>query len=192
MKAWTADELRSAVFTGAASLDAFEREQSYGAISLTGKVRSDGDVFGWYTIDTPTGGCDPDSWKRDADAQATAAGVDLPGYQHHIYVFPKIAACPWSGTADMPGRDSFLNGTITVRMLAHEFGHNLGASHAGSLRCVDNAGAPVSFSANCTASEYGDPFDVMGTSARHTSAFRKVTAGFMPVAAIGTVTRTGT
>lgn len=189
---WTVDEARAAVFTGAASLNAFEREQSYGTISLTGKLRPDGDVFGWYTIDAPTATCDPDAWKGAADAKAVAAGVDLSGYQHHVYLFPKVSACSWSGTADMPGRDSFLNGTMTVRMLAHEFGHNLGAAHAGTLRCVDDAGVPVSFSASCTASEYGDPFDVMGTSARHASAFRKVAAGFIPASSVTTATRTGT
>ena len=189
---WTQAEVRSAVFTGPRSLSAFEAEQSNGAITLAGLLRADGDVFGWYTIPQGTSVCDPDTWMAGADAAANADGVDLAPYQHRIYVFPRVAACAWSGAADMPGRDSFLNGTISTRMLAHEFGHNLGAEHASSVRCVDAAGVPTSFSASCVLSEYGDPFDVMGTSERHSSAFRKVEAGFIPTAGAVTITQSGT
>ncbi|EVU11697.1 metallo-peptidase M12B Reprolysin-like family protein, partial [Vibrio parahaemolyticus V-223/04] len=43
-------------------------------------------------------------------------------------------------------------------MIAHEFGHNLGLSHAKALDCGD-----ASVSNNCNAIEYGDSYDVMGT-----------------------------
>lgn len=189
---WTAADARAAVFTGPASLNAFEQEQSFGAIALAGKVRADGDVFGWYTIPNGPGACDPDAWMAGANAAAAAAAVDLTGYQHRIYVFPHVAACAWSGAADMPGTDSLLNGSISVRVLAHEMGHNLGAEHASALRCVDAAGVPVSYSTRCTQSEYGDPYDVMGTSQRHPAAFRKAESGFIPAAGLVTALQTGT
>lgn len=189
---WTADEARAAVFTGPDSLNIFEQEQSFGAVALAGKVRGDGDVFGWYTIANGAATCDPDAWMAGANAAASAAAVDLTGYQHRIYVFPQVAACAWSGAADMPGTDSFLNGTISVRVLAHELGHNLGAEHASALRCVDGAGTPVSFSTSCIQSEYGDPYDVMGTSQRHPAAFRKAEAGYIPSPGLATVVQTGT
>jgi Gametolysin peptidase M11 len=189
---WTVADVRTAVFTGPRSLNAFETEQSQGTVTLTGALRADGDVFGWYTIPQSTSTCDPDAWMVGANAAAAAAGVDLNPYQHRIYVFPRVAACGWSGAADMPGRDSFLNGTIATRTLAHEFGHNLGAEHASSVRCTDTAGVPASFSASCVLNEYGDPYDVMGTSERHVSAFRKVEAGFAPPAGAATITQSGT
>lgn len=189
---WTAAEARAAVFTGPASLNVFEQEQSFGALALAGKVRPDGDVYGWYTIPNGTAICDPDAWMAAANASASAASVDVTGYQHRIYVFPRVTACAWSGAADMPGSDSFLNGTISVRVLAHELGHNLGAEHASAVRCVDPAGVPVSFSTSCTHSEYGDPYDVMGTSERHPAAFRKAEAGFIPSSGLATVLQSGT
>ncbi len=189
---WTPDEARGAVFTGQSSLNAFEREQSGGAITLAGRQRPDGDVFGWYTIPDSTATCDPDAWMASARVAAAAAGVDLSTYQHRIHVFPRVAACGWSGAADMPGGDSFLNGTLTLRVLAHEFGHNLGAEHASALRCVDAAGLSVTFSSSCSTREYGDPYDVMGSGERHPAAFRKAEAGFIPAAGLTTVSQTGT
>ena len=53
----TADDARSDVFTrndpygyGQNSVNAYYQEESYGKLSLTGALRPDGDVFGWYTI----------------------------------------------------------------------------------------------------------------------------------------------
>ena len=147
---------------GPASLNAFEQEQSFGAIAFAGKLRADGDISAGTRSRRgprraiPTPGC-------PAPSRGRGAGVDLTGYQHRIYVFPRVAACAWSGAADMPGTDSFINGSLAVRVLAHELGHNMGAEHASTLRCMDG-GVPVRFAATCTQSEYGDPFDVMGSA----------------------------
>lgn len=188
---WTADQVRSVVFTGAGSVNAFEQEQSFGTISLAGKLRADGDVFGWFPIAVGSSVCDPDAWMAAANVEATNAGVDLSGYQHYMYMFPKVAACGWAGAADMPGSVSFINGTTSVRVIAHELGHNIGAHHASTISCTD-AGVRVSFSASCTLGEYGDPFDVMGSSDRQSGAFRKVGYGFLPAASTATATQTGT
>lgn len=187
---FTEDAVRAAVFTGAGSVNAFEQEQSFGAISFAGKLRADGDIFGWYTIPSSSAVCDPDTWMFAANSAAAAAGVDLTGYQHKVYLFPGVAACAWAGAADMPGSDSFINGTLSVRVIAHELGHNIGAQHASTISCQD-AGARVAFSASCTQNEYGDPFDVMGAALRHSAAFRKVAYGFVPVSAAATVTQSG-
>ena len=188
---FTEDAVRTAIFTGAGSVNAFEQEQSFGAISFAGKLRADGDIFGPYTIASSTAVCDPDTWMFAANAAAAVAGVDLAGYQHRIYLFPQVAACGWAGAADMPGSDSFINGTLSVRVIAHELGHNIGAQHASTISCTDG-GVRVTFSATCTQSEYGDPFDVMGTALRHSAAFRKVEYGFLPASAAATVTQSGT
>lgn len=51
---WSQESARSEVFTGTNSVNAFYQEESYGSISLTGKLREDGDVFGWFNLDTST------------------------------------------------------------------------------------------------------------------------------------------
>lgn len=181
---WGADQVRAAVFTGPNSANAFLREQSFGAISLRGRNAADGDILGPVTIGAPTG-CTPDSWE-----QAAGAGLDLSGYQHRIYIFPSVSLCPWLGLADVSGGTSFINGTLSTRVIAHELGHNLGSYHASSLRCADGT-ATVVISPTCTQSEYGDPFDVMGNSSKHQSALSKVQLGFIGAASEATVTRSG-
>jgi hypothetical protein len=160
-------------------------------VSLTGKLQPDGDVFGWYTIAAGTATCDPDTWMAAANTAAEADGKDLTGYQHYIYVFPNVSACGWAGLADMPGTVSFMNGTLSVKVIAHELGHNLGAHHASALSCTDATGSRVAFSATCTQSEYGDPFDVMGASDRQSDAFRKVSLGWLAPTSARTVATSG-
>ena len=65
--AWPQEEARSEVFTGTKSVNAFYQEESYGEISLTGKLRPDGDIFGWYSVNTPTVGCPAAPWKAKAE-----------------------------------------------------------------------------------------------------------------------------
>lgn len=189
---WTADQVRTAIFTGASSVNAFEQEQSFGTLSLEGKVRADGDIFGWYPLNVSSATCDPWTWKAVADSLAEGLGEDLSGYQHYVYMFPEVPACGWAGTAQMPGTNLFLNGTTSVRVIAHELGHNLGAHHASGANCVNASGARVAFSTSCTFSEYGDPFDVMGYTDRQSAAFRKVGYGFLSAAETQTVTQSGT
>ena len=49
---WTQSTVRSVVFDGAASVNAYYQNASYGKLSLAG------DVFGWYTIAASNSGCD--------------------------------------------------------------------------------------------------------------------------------------
>src|SRR6185437_8593090 len=91
---WSAEAARSEVFTGTKSVNAFYQEESYGEISLTGKLRSDGDVFGWYSVNTPTAGCPYGTWRAKAEEAAEDAGVDLSGYQHLLFEIPYQSSCP--------------------------------------------------------------------------------------------------
>jgi hypothetical protein len=191
---FTPATVRQRVFTATDSTSAFYAEESYGDVSLTGKTRSDGDVYGWYTIAAPAGDCtnaDVDTWAQQAQAAAAADGFSATGYQHVIYVFPQQAACGWAGLGELPGEQSWMNGTISTRVVAHELGHNMGLHHSSSIACT-SGGAPVAYSATCTRDEYGDPFDVMGNRLRRNGGWHLRQIGFMPSANVQTVNASGT
>lgn len=179
---WTPSQVGDVVFTKPDSMAAYYQEQSFGQTTVTG------DVLGWYTIPAGSTTCDPDGWARAAKS-AAQEGRDLAAYDHFMYAFP-ATVCSWSGLAYLPGTAAWINGVLQLRTIAHEFGHNLGIHHASSLSCFES-GSRVSLSAspNCSSSEYGDPFDVMGSGTRHTNDFHKGQLGWM---AAQTVTESGT
>jgi hypothetical protein len=168
---------RDMVFTGATSVNAYFKEISFGARSLIGKNSPDGDVYGWYTLDVDNTPCNYSAWGTEARAKATAAGVDLNGYDHIIHYFPRASSCSFSGVAQMPGRYSWISGS-GAQTTAHEVGHNFGVHHASTYVCTLN-GARVSVGGTCTLDEYGDPFDVMGRGYRHMNAYQKGKLGFL-------------
>src|SRR5215475_2599432 len=54
---------------------------------------------------------------------------------------------------------AWINGSLQLRVVAHEMGHNLGLYHSHSMSCGSAViGNP------CTSSDYGDSFDTMGSS----------------------------
>lgn len=93
----------------------------------------------------------------------------FPDYDRIIIIHPKLSACGGFGGVAIIGKSLYdtddgtvnaslhvVNGNLTLGTIAHEFGHNLGLQHATGLDCAgDTVGA------NCTISEYGDPFDIM-------------------------------
>ena len=186
----TQDAARSLVFTDVRSTNAYFKEVSFGARSLVGKTRPDGDVFGWYTLTAGNNPCDYSAWGTAARAAAQSAGVDLSGYDHIVHYFPRATACSFSGVGQVPGKYTWINGS-SASTISHELGHNFGLHHASSLNCTDN-GARVTLGGTCTLSEYGDPFDVMGSGFRHFSAYQKGRLGWFEAANMVTVTTDGT
>lgn len=159
---WTADQVRSAVF---GTVSNFYAENSFGNMWLTGNV------FGWYPIAQASTSCDQQQIASSARAAATAAGVDVGSYARLVYVFPKTAACYWTGTASVGGTPSeaWINGELGLDVLAHEMGHNLGLHHSHASIC---SGATLGDA--CVHSEYGDTVDVMGgAKSAHFNAFQK-------------------
>jgi hypothetical protein len=177
------------VFSGVMSSNAYYKEVSYDLRSLVGALDATGDVFGWYTLDQTNSGCAYTTWGSAARAKAQAAGVDLSVYDHVVHYFPRVSTCSFSGVGQLPGRYSWIKqgGSQTI---SHELGHNFGVHHANSYRCVLD-GVPVSIGGSCSMTEYGDPFDVMGSFYRHLSAYHKERLGFLEPANVRTVGESG-
>jgi hypothetical protein len=197
---WSVAGARSEVFTGPQSASTFYEEESYGAVSLTGDLRADGDVFGWFTINAPTGGCPYQEWVKKAEEAATNAGAVLDAYQNLIYMFPQQISCPWGGLAGVSGGSgpigggpvgALINGDGGVKVVIHELGHTFGLFHAASWTCT-KGGVRVQISDSCTVNEYGDPFDAMGNNSRHNSGWNLAKLGFLAPGNIETIETSGT
>jgi hypothetical protein len=182
---------RDIVFGSTTSANAYYQSNSFGIRSLVGKLAQTGDVFGWYTIAANNNPCDYSAWGSAARAAAQAAGVDLSGYDHIIHYFPRSSVCGWSGVGQVPGKYTWINGS-NAQTISHELGHNFGSHHAASLICTDANGARVSISPTCSANEYGNPFDVMGSGFRHMTGFNKGRVGFLEPANTAAVSADGT
>ncbi|MCX8762502.1 Ig-like domain-containing protein [Vibrio parahaemolyticus] len=147
----TSEEVHALVF---GEVNDFYQENSYGKTWLSGQVA------GWYTLPVSNQVCDYPSVQAEADKMARADGVVLEDYQRIIYIMTQ-SGCAGGGSATtgktFPSR-AYIDGTLSARVIAHEFGHNLGLSHAKALDCGD-----ASVSNNCSVIEYGDSYDVMGT-----------------------------
>ena len=102
------------------------------------------------SIDATSGGCAYRTWatqaKAAAAADAVAAGLDLTsGSVLKVYAFPRAASCGWAGLGEMPGDENWTNGYMTLGVIGHEIGHNLGVHHASTLDCrnASNGRTPV-------------------------------------------------
>lgn len=145
------------VFSNSNSVKSFFEEESRGATSVSGQV------FGYYTIPATNVTCDWSTWGNQAQAAATAAGVDLSTFTNVVFAWPNVASCGWAGLAYINGRLSYNNDAFGLRVIAHELSHNFGVMHASAMTCT-SGGVRVALSSSCTYTEYGDPFTVMGSA----------------------------
>src|SRR6185503_7154906 len=176
----------SVTFGATNSANSFFIENSYSQTSLTGQV------VGRYTIAASKTTCDYNNWAQLADTAAANGGVTLSNFPRRIYSFPNTAACNWwglgtvgGGTAMFPSR-TWVNGSFTKQVVAHELGHNFGVNHSRSQTC-DASG--------CLITEYGDDHDVMGAAVwGHLNAYQKEQLGWLGYGSspsIQTLTDTG-
>lgn len=163
---WTKEEVQDMVF---GTVNDYYQEASYGQTWLVG------DVMGYYTLPIDAT-CSLNNIDNTGRQIAMDNGIDVNNYDRWIYVFPSID-CGWTGMGTVGGTPSraFINGSMTLRTLGHEFGHNLGLRHARDLRCdADVIGD------NCISIDYGDTLDIMGKSGvvAHFNSFSKEQLGW--------------
>ena len=175
------------------------QETTYGQLSFHGVVNAAPvTIPGVPGASCGFAGADPlNTWRAQAEA---AAHVDDSAWQHVIIALPVgVTACGLGGVAgiaEVGGKHVWDNGDFSVRVLAHELGHNLGLAHAGGLLC-SNAEAPAPMGDSCSAAgfEYQDPFDAMGSGdvgttarvVRQMSMEHKLALNLLPASAVKVV-----
>ena len=180
--AYTDAQLQGVLVSNSNSVSNYFSEQSYGQVSFTGINSPNGDVY-HVSIAANGSGCNTNSgWPAWGSQARAAVGSALNSYDHVIYVFDSHNTCGWAGLGYMPGSEVYIDNAFSLTVVAHELGHNLGVHHASSLRCIV-AGQPVAYSTDagaCSFSEYGDPYDIMGSSATNQqNAFHKLQSGWL-------------
>jgi Gametolysin peptidase M11/NPCBM-associated, NEW3 domain of alpha-galactosidase len=157
----------------------FHLENSYGQTWL------EGDVRGWFTLPISGAACDFNAIYFAARQAATANGIDLTAYNRFIYAFPDTSSCGWWGLGTVGGNPShaWINGSLQVRVVGHETGHNLGLFHSHALEC-----GAAAIGTGCTPVEYGDTVDIMGSSTGHYNAYQKEWLGWLNYGASPPVT----
>lgn len=192
---WTAGEIADEIFLDPDSSDEYFKEVSYNQVSFPGDANL---VTNWYTVPYNSGvGCDYniggelDDWTTSAMAQATTDGWVLGNYNRYIFIFPDNSSCDWAGLGEVGGTPTMMwsNGSNDDRLFSHELGHNVGVGHASYRDCGTSV---IKNYSNCSTSEYGDIYDVMGYWNRyHFNAAFKQKSGWIPAGEITTVSTNG-
>ncbi|MCC6332394.1 MAG: carboxypeptidase regulatory-like domain-containing protein [Myxococcales bacterium] len=168
-----------------AQLDAFLRAASFNQTSVTGTVTTS--VVRVPGTKASYGNSNATSQLlSDARAAARAAGFDTANYDLDVVAFRRISAWGWAGLGYVGSKGTWINGSYSIGVLAHEVGHNLGLSHANFWQAsgdtIIGAGA---------SQEYGNPFDIMGSGDDHYNAWYKKNLDWFGAGGWATVTASG-
>lgn len=171
------------LFTDANSVSAYYTANSYGQVSISG------DVVGPFTVAVGTT-CSHTDWASQADAAATAAGVNLAAYDYRYYVNPPEAdsLCPVRGMSHRPTGAFWVNNDVcdSPHYIAHELGHIFGENHAStSSDAYGDASSVMGGNA-----DFPQNFDLINTSP-HFNAPGLITVGWLPANRVQVVTRSG-
>lgn len=137
---------------------------------------------------------------------AAAAHFTIANYDRVIVVFPNISTgrvpgsrITYAGLGNVAGSNAWINGptAFVLTTVSHELGHTYGVLHGNLWRVTDRN--PLSADGNTL--EYGDPFDMMGSTSatgvlrdarHHFSMWAKNRLGWLPDGAVNTVRSSGT
>ena len=148
-----------------------DQVRSYYLENTYGQTFMNFTVTGWLTIDVSTATCDYYAWAAAAESAATSAGYNLASYNRRVLAFPRVSGCGWNGLGTVGGPRSWVNGSYTIRTMAHEQGHNFGNLHSKAMKCEPSG---------CKSAEYGDDRDVMGKATQgHMNAYQKERLGWL-------------
>jgi len=170
------------------------RDAAFGTVSpffhtvSGGRLRITGDTRGWFTLPIDST-CDTALIEQYGNAAAVAAGIDVSSYGRLLYVFAGTATCRSAGFSTITRYPSqtFLNGSISSVLMAHELGHALGLDHATLLDCTSGV-----IGAGCTTVQ-DDAFDPMGSAKAlvHINAVFKERLGWLGTGSLQLVTSDG-
>ena len=176
----------------------FLESASYGATTITTTVS--GTVYRMPQTGSAYALAGSDTQLHSDARAAAAANFTLASFDRIIVVFPNLGTSKvpgskitFGGEAIVGGSSVWINGGFPFRILTHELGHTYGLKHANLWQVNDNnAVSNVGGSA-----EYKDPFDAMGDSSSadsrfHYSHWAKNRLGWLPDAAVKTITTSGT
>ncbi len=161
----TQDAVDQQFFSGAKSVNAFFKENSYGKESVEGKV------FGPYPYTFSACG------NNDTSTMATSIrGMIGETCDQYAFVFGQTKLCAWAGLGEIgnptkPARNTWYNGTIGCVATVQEPGHNYGMVHSSSMSC--GATTFADDLSKCVHTEYGDKFDTMGSGCRQMNVYQK-------------------
>jgi uncharacterized repeat protein (TIGR01451 family) len=196
----SAQQVADWTFGSTRSVGGYYQEETYGRLLLGGQNSAAGDVFGFYTIPyayPTTATCDFTNWEGSALNQATAAGVNLSGYDVVMLtaaVPPGCGSGTGGGTQDRVPWNNPASVDQWIAFAAHELGHSFGIHHhASSDTCTDSTGHTVQVSTTCSSAEYGDPYDIMGSGqVQDMNMYEKGQIGVLRTGNALTVTTSGT
>lgn len=157
----TADELREAI----AGTDDYYNTATRGGI----RFRT-ADVKPWSKIELTQFDIDNCNETPFLVAARKLAGTYQTDGTHHLVAYMQnLPSCWWGGLATIGTGEyesfAWINGYTSPQLWAHEFGHNLGLYHSGSIYCADGNDT-VPLSDDCHQQTYADPWELMGNESR--------------------------
>jgi MYXO-CTERM domain-containing protein len=159
--------VKNSFHSGATSVNAYYRENSFGQVGL------DGDTYGPFTY-TGFSGCNYSGLASSIKPMIKAQNAAC---QQFAFVFGPGGGCGWSGlgqvgTSDKPASDTWYADSVSCVVAVQEPGHNYGMQHSSSITC---SGSPfLDNPSSCTHGEYGDKYDTMGGGCFHMNAWQKL------------------
>ncbi|VWD61012.1 carbohydrate-binding protein [Burkholderia lata] len=156
--------VRKAVFGDG---DDYASLRRYLEVASRGKLTLHGQTLDSVNLGDRPATCDSGAIRTAARNAALARGVNPDKFNYLFVDLPKMSSCNWGGLAAMPGNWILSNASgHGYWMWSHEFGHNLGASHPGSLVDCPTPGGTVEVGGACRAGKIDDPSDTMGGGGR--------------------------